>query len=252
VKISLAVAVPEGTYGRIAPRSGLATKGITVDAGVIDADYRGEVKVLLVNHGKLDYEVKIGERIAQLVVERIDDQDWMEFDGLDETERAGKSFGSTGTGLELKETQPTICFLQANGNHELYDSSDINQYPILRKGQVLLSYTIIAKADLKGFDADFLAKVREMAEEDLGWMQRKKELESLKEKEKEYPKQWSISDDLLYYKDRLFIPANEDLQTLIAKGLVFVMGPPGPRKTQGPGPIPRPAPLNSLGRAVFF
>jgi len=218
VKIGLAVAVPEGTYGRIAPRSGLATKGITVDAGVIDADYRGEVKVLLVNHGKLDYEVKMGERIAQLVVERIDDQDWMEVDGLDETERAGKGFGSTGTGLELKETQPTICFLQADGNHEFYDSSDINQHPILRKGQVLLSNTIIAKANLKGFEADFLAKVREMAEEDLGWMQRKKELESLKEKGKELPKQWTISNDLLYYKDRLFIPANEDLQTLIAKG----------------------------------
>jgi len=75
VKIGLAVTVPEGTYGRIAPRSGLATKGITVDAGVIDSDYRGEVKVLLVNHGKLYYEVRIGERIAQLVVERIDDQD---------------------------------------------------------------------------------------------------------------------------------------------------------------------------------
>jgi len=54
VKIGLAVAVPEGTYGRIAPRSGLATKSITVDEGVIDADYRGEVKVLLVNHGKLE------------------------------------------------------------------------------------------------------------------------------------------------------------------------------------------------------
>jgi len=171
VKVCVAVTVPEGTYGRIVPRSGLATKGITVDAGVIDADNRGEVKVLLGNHGKLDYEVRIGERIAQLVVESIDDQDWMEVDGLDETERAGKGFESTGTGLELKETQPTICFLQANGNHEFYDSSDINQHPILRKGQVLLSNTIIAKADLKGFDADFLAKVREMAEEDLGWMQ---------------------------------------------------------------------------------
>jgi len=166
----------------------------------------------------LDYEVKIGEHIAQLVVERIDDQDSMEVDGLNETERAGKGFGSTGTGLELKETQPTICFLQADGNHEFYDSSDINQHPILRKGQVLLSNTIIAKADLKGFDADLLAKVREMAEEELGWMQRMKELESLKEKGKELPKQWSISDDLLYYKDRLFIPANEDLQTLITKG----------------------------------
>jgi len=136
VKIILAVAVPEGTYGRIAPRSGFATKGITVDAGVIDADYRCEVIVLLVNHRKLDYKVTIGERIAQLVVERIADQDWMEVDGLDETERAGKGFGSTGTGLELKETQLTICFLQADSNYlyEFYDSSDINQHPILRKG----------------------------------------------------------------------------------------------------------------------
>jgi len=82
VKIGLAVAVPEGTYRRIAPRSGLATTGITVDAGVIDVDYRSEVKVLLVNHGKLDYEVKIGERIAQPVVKRIDHQDWMEVDGV--------------------------------------------------------------------------------------------------------------------------------------------------------------------------
>jgi len=142
----------------------------------------------------------------------------MEVDRLDETERAGKGFGSIGTGLELKETQPTICFHQADGNHEFYDSSDINQHPILRKGQVLLSNTIIANANLKRFEADLLAKVRELADKDLGWMQQTEELESLKEKGKELPKQWSISDDLLYYKDQLFIPANEDLQTLIAKG----------------------------------
>jgi len=218
VKIGLAIAVPEGTYSGIAPRSGLASKGITVDVVVIDADYRGEVNVLLVNHGKMDYQVKIGERIVQLIVERIDDQEWMEMDRVDETERAGKGFGSSGTGLELKETQPTICFLQADGNHQFYDSSDINQPPILRKGQELLSNTIIAKANLKGFEANFITKVRELAEEDLGWRQRKEKLESLKEKGKELPKQWSISDGLLYYEDGLFIPANEDLQTLIAKG----------------------------------
>jgi len=78
----------------------------------------------------------------------------------------------------LKETQPTICFFQEDSNHEFYDSSDINQHHILRKGQVLLSNTIIAKANLKGFEADFLAKVLEMAEKDLGWMQRKEEFES--------------------------------------------------------------------------
>ena len=104
IKTGLAIAVPDGSYGRIAPRSGLATKSITVDAGVIDADYRGEVKVLLVNHGKMDYEVQKGDRIAQLIVERIDDQEWREVEELEETERAEKGFGSTGKGLELKET----------------------------------------------------------------------------------------------------------------------------------------------------
>jgi len=102
VKIGLAIAVPEGTYGRIAPRSGLVTKGVLVDAGVIDADYRGEVKVLLVNQNSMDYEVRKGDRIAQLIVERLDDQDWMEVEELDvtETRRAEKDFGSSGLGTE--------------------------------------------------------------------------------------------------------------------------------------------------------
>jgi len=72
-------------------------------------------------------------------------------DELDETERAGKCFSSSGTGLELKETQPTICFLHADGNHQFYDSPDINQHSILHKGQVLLSHPIITKANVEGF-----------------------------------------------------------------------------------------------------
>jgi len=69
VKIGLGIAVTEATYSRIAPRSDLATKGITVDAGVIDTDYRGEVKVLLVNNNSINYEVRKDNRIAQLIVE---------------------------------------------------------------------------------------------------------------------------------------------------------------------------------------
>jgi len=75
VKIGLAIAVAEGTYRRIAPRSGLSTKGISVDAGVIDADYRGEIKVLLVTHNEVNYEVRKRHRLAQLIVERMDNQD---------------------------------------------------------------------------------------------------------------------------------------------------------------------------------
>jgi len=72
VRTGLGIAVPEGTYGRLASRSGLAIKSITVDAGVIDADYRGELKVLLVNHSEIDYKVQKGDRIAQLIVGKID------------------------------------------------------------------------------------------------------------------------------------------------------------------------------------
>ena len=196
----------------------MATKGISVDAGVIDGDYRGEIKVLLVNHNELNYEVRKGDRIAQLIVERLDDQDGMEVQGLDVTERAGKGFGSSGLVTELKEVQPTICFLHADGNHQFYDPLDINQHPILRKSQVLLSNAITAKASLRKFEEDFLSSVKQVAMEDENWMRRKEELENLTREEKELPKQWSISAGLLYYKDRLFIPDNEDLQTLIAKG----------------------------------
>jgi len=189
VKIGLAIAVLEGTYGRIAPRSGLATKGISVDAEVIDGYYRGEVKVLLLNHNSMDYEVRKGDRIAQLIVERLDDQDWMEVEELDVTERAEKGFGSSGLGVELKEVQPTICLLQADGNHQFYDPFDINQHPKLRKGQVLLSNAIIAKASLRKFEADFLSAVKEAAMENENWMCRKEELETLTKEEKELRKQ---------------------------------------------------------------
>ena len=67
-----AVAIPEGTYGCIAPRSGLAAKHhLAVGAGVIDADYRRNVRVVLFNHGNLDFHVSKGDRIAQLLLERI-------------------------------------------------------------------------------------------------------------------------------------------------------------------------------------
>jgi dUTP pyrophosphatase len=96
VPTGLAVKVPVGTYGRIAPRSGLAFKhGIDVLAGVVDADYRDEVRVILYNTSGTDYEIKTGDRIAQLVVEKIEMLDVEVVDDLDETSRKG-GFGSTG------------------------------------------------------------------------------------------------------------------------------------------------------------
>ena len=72
VELDISIAVPAGTYGRIAPRSGLASKhSIHTGAGVIDADYRGPVKALLFNLGTADFEVAVGDRVAQLIVERV-------------------------------------------------------------------------------------------------------------------------------------------------------------------------------------
>jgi hypothetical protein len=72
VDTDISIAVPAGTYGRVAPRSGLASKhSIDVGAGVIDADYRGPVKVLLFNFSEVEFKVEVGERVAQLIVERV-------------------------------------------------------------------------------------------------------------------------------------------------------------------------------------
>ena len=94
----LQIAVPEGCYGRVAPRSGLAAKKfIDVGAGVIDFDYRGNVGVVLFNFGDEDFKVAKGDRIAQLICEKICYPQLKECKTLDETERGTGGFGSTGT-----------------------------------------------------------------------------------------------------------------------------------------------------------
>ena len=97
IKTGLKIAVPDGTYGRIAPRSSLALKHfVDVGAGVIDADYRGEVGVVLFNHADEDFIVKHGDRVAQLVLERIVTPDVFAVDSVEETDRGAGGFGSTG------------------------------------------------------------------------------------------------------------------------------------------------------------
>lgn len=95
VGTGIAIALPPGTYGRVAPRSGLSVRGIDVGAGVIDEDYRGEVKVLLVNHGVDLLHVQPGERIAQLLIEPIVHPVVRQVEDLSNTERGSGGFGST-------------------------------------------------------------------------------------------------------------------------------------------------------------
>lgn len=98
VSTGIAVAVPPGYYGRVAPRSGLAVKhGIDTAAGVIDADYRGELKVALFNHSDEDYNITEGERVAQLIIEQIFIGDIQVAESLEDTDRGAGGFGSSGT-----------------------------------------------------------------------------------------------------------------------------------------------------------
>ncbi|OQS07349.1 deoxyuridine 5'-triphosphate nucleotidohydrolase [Thraustotheca clavata] len=108
VKTDIAIAIPSGCYARVAPRSGLSWKNhLDVGAGVIDEDYRGNVGVVIFNHANEDFQVKHGDRIAQLILERIISQaDVKEVDELSETSRGESGFGSTGVAKRAK-VEPT-------------------------------------------------------------------------------------------------------------------------------------------------
>lgn len=99
IKTGLYIALPAGFEAQVRPRSGLAAKkGITVlnSPGTVDADYRGEIGVILVNLSNEDFVVQDGERVAQLVIAKHERVTWQEVDVLDETERGAGGFGSTG------------------------------------------------------------------------------------------------------------------------------------------------------------
>ncbi len=99
VPTGLSVAIPQGYEIQVRPRSGLAAKhGLTClnTPGTIDSDYRGEIKVILVNLGQAAFTIQRGERIAQLVLAPVTRLAWQAVDSLDETERGAGGFGSTG------------------------------------------------------------------------------------------------------------------------------------------------------------
>ena len=100
VPTGLSIALEAGYEAQVRPRSGLVAKnGVTVlnSPGTIDADYRGEIKVILINHGEQDFIIERGMRIAQMVIARHSHVTWHEVQTLDETARGAGGFGSTGT-----------------------------------------------------------------------------------------------------------------------------------------------------------
>jgi len=101
IPTSLYIELPEGFEAQIRPRSGLAFKhgiGIVNSPGTIDADYRGEIKVLLINFSDQLFEIKVGDRIAQMVIAKHEKASWIEVEELNETTRGAGGYGHTGVG----------------------------------------------------------------------------------------------------------------------------------------------------------
>jgi dUTP pyrophosphatase len=99
IPTGFAIGLPEGYEAQVRPRSGLALKhGVTClnSPGTIDSDYRGEVGVILINHGAEPFVIQRGERIAQMIVSPVVQSSWIEVEILDETARGAGGFGSTG------------------------------------------------------------------------------------------------------------------------------------------------------------
>ncbi len=104
VATGLAMAIPQGFEIQVRPRSGLALKhGISVPntPGTIDSDYRGELKIILINHGADEFTIARGDRVAQLVIAPVVQASWEEVEDLDETARGQGGFGSTGGHAQL-------------------------------------------------------------------------------------------------------------------------------------------------------
>ena len=98
ISTGISMAIPEGYVGLMCDKSGIASKfGIKSMAGVIDAGYRGEVKILLHNLSKYDFQIEKGMKIAQMLIQPVEQKQLIEVDSLEETERNEGGFGSTGT-----------------------------------------------------------------------------------------------------------------------------------------------------------
>ena len=140
VDTGLAVALPSGTYARIAPRSGLAIRNfIDVGAGVVDSDYRGEIKVVLFNHSAEDFAVQAGDRIAQLILERIKTPQVKKVATLDDTDRGADGFGSTGV-------KPIVQSSQQKDKKGKKKKSSLSPTPSSRQRQAQNSVNMVVSA----------------------------------------------------------------------------------------------------------
>ena len=145
VETRIAIGLPEGTYRRLAARSCMACQmGIAVGGGVMDADYTGEIKVLLRNHRNAACLFKAADWIVQLIIEKIADGDVMEVHERETTKRGKMGFGPSDLNpkrsITAKEEEVTICFLHGDtSKNEFFRTADIGYHPRLIREREMLS-----------------------------------------------------------------------------------------------------------------
>jgi len=145
VDTGIAIGLPRGTYGRRAARSGIPSKhAIAVGIGVIDADYTGEVKVILGNNGNTSYELEAGDPMAQLIVEKIQTHDAIEIDNLEDTERGTRGSALSDIApkrlISFAELKVKMCFLNPDPqDNSSLDAQDIHTHGSLRDEVTILS-----------------------------------------------------------------------------------------------------------------
>ena len=191
--------------------------------GVIDADYTGEIKVILQNNWNTSYEFKVGDSIAQLIVEKIQTHNAMEIDNLEDTERGTRGFGLSDIGpkrlIMCEELKVKMRFLNPDQqNNSYFDEEDIHTHWSPGDELTMLSSAMSAAIQMQAMDDSFLERIRTAGKEDDTSTARKEELKQLKEKREIFRKHWELEYRLLYYKNRLFIPSKQELWTEIAKG----------------------------------
>ena len=196
---------------------------IAVGGSVIDVDYTGEIKVILRDNVNSSYEFHAGDRIAQLIVKKVQTHDAIEIDNLKGTERRTRRFGSSEISrkrlITYEELQVKMWFLnpdQPDNSH--LDEEDIHTHSPLPDEITMLSSAMITAIQMQTRDNSFLDRIRVAGKEDDTWTARKGELIQLKEKGEAPPKYWELEDGLLYYKNRIFISSKEELLTEYAKG----------------------------------
>jgi len=208
IQTCIAIALLEGTYRRLAARSGMASKmAIAVGGGVIDADYTGKVKVILRNHRKADCVFKAGHRIGQLVIEKVGNADAMEVDDLETTKRGKSGFGSSDLNpkrsITATEEGVKICFLHTDtDNNEFISAADIGYHPQLTKEREMISSPHVNVALMRTMNDAFLDKIRMAGKEDKRWQNRGRELVMLREGGKKIQDEWKEKDGLRFYNNR--------------------------------------------------